>query len=155
MKESAAVDQTLGAYLIQFLLSANLSSQAVAQIAAAWTGDQLSAYPEGENFLTAWISAWKNEDGARLFYRAYQTVLEHRHRLRFAAPPGLNDTLQVELTGNASMLLQLKGQFVLLLDGPGPAPSRQLADDIWQSLDAASESTTIPFDTAKALFQSF
>jgi hypothetical protein len=105
--------------------------------------------------LTAWISAWKNEDDARLFYRAYRTVLERRHRLRFAAPTGPNDTLLGEPAGNASVLLQLKGQFVLLLDGPGPARSRQLADDIWQSLDAASESTTIPFDSARALFQSF
>jgi hypothetical protein len=58
MKESAAIDQTLGAYLIQLLLSSSLSSQAVAQIAAAWSGDQLSAYLEEEDFLTAWISAW-------------------------------------------------------------------------------------------------
>jgi hypothetical protein len=154
MKESAAVDQTWGAYLIQFLLSSTLSSQAVAQIAAAWTGDQLSAYPERENFLTAWVSAWKSEDDARLFYRAYQTVLERRHRLRFVASPGLNDALQAEPAGNGSMLLQLKGRFVLLLDGLSPARTRQLADDIWQSLDAASESTTISFDSARAVFQS-
>jgi hypothetical protein len=152
MKESAVVDQTLGAYLIQFLLSSNLSSQAAGQISAAWTGDQLSAYSEGENVLTAWISAWRNDDDARLFYRTYQTALERRHRLRFAAPPGLNDTLQAATMGNGSMLLQRKGQFVLLLDGPSPARSRQLADDIWQSLDAESESIVIPFDSAGARF---
>jgi len=154
MKESAVVDQTLGAYLIQFLLSSNLSSQAAGQISAAWTGDQLSAYSEGENVLTAWISAWRNDDDARLFYRTYQTALERRHRLRFAAPPGLNDTLQAATMGNGSILLQRKGQFVLLLDGPSPARCRQLADDIWQSLDAESESIVIPFDSARALFQS-
>jgi hypothetical protein len=153
MKESAAVDQILGSYLIPSLLSSNLSSQAVAQIAASWTGDQLSAYSQGENFLTAWISAWKNEDDGRLFYRAYQTVLERRRRLRFATPPGLNDTLQAEPAGTGSMLLQLKGPFVLLLDGLSPLRARQLADDIWQSLDAETEST-IPFDSARALFQS-
>jgi len=37
---------------------------------------------------------------------------------------------------NGSMLLQLKGRFVLVLDGPSPARSRQLADDVWQGLDA-------------------
>jgi hypothetical protein len=41
---------------------------------------------------------------------------------------------------------------VLLLDGPSPARSRQLADDIWQSLDAESESITIPFDSAGTRF---
>jgi hypothetical protein len=153
MKDSAIVDQTLGAYLVQFLLSSDFSSQAAAQIAAAWTGDQLSAYPEGENFLTAWISAWKNADDARRFYRTYQTVLERRHRLRFGASPGQNDTLQVEPTGNGSMLLQLKGPFVLLLDGPGSSRSRQVADDIWQSLNAETESTVIPFESATGHFQ--
>jgi hypothetical protein len=103
--------------------------------------------------LTAWISAWRNEDDARLFYRAYQTVLERRHRLRFAAPAGLHDTLQIEAAGNGSMLLQLKGPFVLLLDGPSTARTRQLADDLWQSLDTETESTIIPFDSATAHFQ--
>jgi hypothetical protein len=153
MKETPAVDQTLGAYLIQFLLSANLSSQAAAQIAAAWTGDQLSVYPDGENFLTAWISAWRNKDDARLFYRAYRTVLERRHRLRFAAPAGPNDTLLGEPAGNAWMMLQLREPFVLLLDGSSAARARQLAGDIWQSLDAETESTIIPFDSATGHFQ--
>ena len=44
MKESAVVDQTLGEYLVQLLLTSNLSRQEASQIAAAWTGDQLSAY---------------------------------------------------------------------------------------------------------------
>ena len=48
MKESAVVDQTLGEYLVQLLLTLNLSRQEASQIAAAWTGDQLSAYLEGE-----------------------------------------------------------------------------------------------------------
>jgi len=152
MNESATVDQTLGASLVPFLLSSNLSSQALAQITGAWAGDQLSAYPDGENLLTAWISAWRNDDDARLFYRSYRTALERRHRFRFAEPPGLNETLQSAPTGNGSMLLQLKGRFVLLLDGPSPARSRQLADDIWQSLDAESESITIPFDSAGTRF---
>jgi hypothetical protein len=152
MQEGAAVDQTLGAYLIQFLLSSNLSSEALGQITAAWTGDQLSAYPDGESFLTAWISAWRSDEDARLFYRSYQTALERRHRLRFAEHPGLNDTLQAAPTGNGSMLLQLTGRFVLLLDGPSPARSRQLADAVWQGLDAESESTTMPFDSARSSF---
>jgi hypothetical protein len=154
MKENPTVDQTLGAYLIQLLLSSNLSSQALGQITAAWTGDQLSAYSDGENFLTAWISTWRSDEDARLFYRSYQTALERRHRLRFAEHPGLNDTLQAAPSGNGSMLLQLRGRFVLLLDGPSPARSRQLADDVWQGLDAESESIIIPFDSANIRFQS-
>ena len=50
MTESATVDQTLGEYLVQLLLTSNLTRQEARQIAAGWTGDQLSAYLEGEIF---------------------------------------------------------------------------------------------------------
>jgi hypothetical protein len=42
MKEGAIVDQTLGEFLVQLLLTSNLARQEARQIAAGWTGDQLS-----------------------------------------------------------------------------------------------------------------
>ena len=39
--------------------------------------------------------------------------------------------------------------FVLLLDGTTPTRSRQLADEVWKNLEAETESTVIPFDSAK------
>ena len=153
MKESAVVDQTLGEYLVQLLLALNLSRQEASQIAAAWTGDQLSAYQEGDNLLTAWITAWKKDDDARAFYRAYQNLLQRLHRLRFAASPGQTDSVQAELPGKRLILLQLEGPFVLLLDGTTPTRSMQLADEVWKNLDAETESTVIPFDSAKGLPQ--
>ena len=149
MKESAVVDQTLGEYLVQLLLTSNLSRQEASQMAAAWTGDQLSAYLEGEHLLTAWITAWKTDEDARAFYRAYQNLLQRRHRLRFAASPGRTDSVQAELPGDRLILLQLEGPFVLLLDGTTPTRSLQLADEVWKNLDAQTESTVIPFDSAK------
>jgi hypothetical protein len=149
MKESAVVDQTLGEYLVQLLLTSNLSRQEASQIAAAWTGDQLSAYLEGEHLLTAWITAWKKDEAARAFYRAYQNLLARLHRLRFAASPGRTDSVQAELPGDRLILLQLVGSFVLLLDGTTPTRSMQLADEVWKNLDAETEYTVIPFDSAK------
>ena len=149
MKESAVVDQTLGEYLVQLLLTLNLSRQEASQIAAAWTGDQLSVYLEGDNLLTAWITAWKKDEDARAFYRAYQNLLQRLHRLRFAASPGRTDSVQAELPGDRLILLQLEGPFVLLLDGTTPTRSMQLADEVWKNLDAETESTVIPFDSAK------
>ena len=149
MKESAVVDQMLGEYLVQLLLTSNLSRQEASQMAAAWTGDQLSAYLEGEHLLTAWITAWKTDEDARAFYRAYQNLLQRRHRLRFAASPGRTDSVQAELPGDRLILLQLEGLFVLLLDGTTPTRSLQLADEVWKNLDAQTESTVIPFDSAK------
>ena len=58
------VDQMVGEYIIQLLLTSNLSRQEASPMAAAWTGDQLSAYLEGEHLLTAWITAWKKDEDA-------------------------------------------------------------------------------------------
>jgi hypothetical protein len=88
----------------------------------------------------------KNRRSRTGFCCAYQTLLGHR--LRFAVPAGRNDSLQAAQGGEGSMLLQLKGKFVLLLDAPTPARAMQLADDVWQSLDAETEPVVIPFDLA-------
>jgi hypothetical protein len=153
MKEGAVVDQTLGEYLVQLLLTSNLTRQEARQIAAGWTGDQLSAYLEGENLLTAWITAWKKDEDARAFYRAYQNLLQRRHRFRFAASPGRTDSVQAEVPGGRLILLQIEGPFVLLLDGTTPTRSMQLADEVWKNLDAETENAVIPFDSAKGLPQ--
>jgi hypothetical protein len=79
IKEPRVVDQTMGEYLIQQLLTSSLSLPEATQTAAGWTGDRLSAYREGENSLTAWVSAWKTDEAAQVFCRAYQTLLEQRH----------------------------------------------------------------------------
>jgi hypothetical protein len=47
------------------------------------------------------------------------------------------------------ILLQLEGSFVLLLDGTTPTRSMQLAAEVWKNLDAETEYTVIPFDSAK------
>jgi hypothetical protein len=153
MKESAVVDQMVGEYLVQLLLTSNLSRQEASPIAAAWTGDQLSAYLEGEHLLTAWITAWKKDEDARAFYRAYQNLLARRHRVRFAASPGRTDSVQAELPGDRLIVLQIEGPFVLFLDGTTPTRSMQLADEIWKNLETETESTVIPFDSAKGLPQ--
>ena len=68
MKERAVVDQTLGEYLVQLLLLSRLSRQEASQIAASWTGDQLSAYQDGEHTLTVWITAWQSDQDAQSFF---------------------------------------------------------------------------------------
>jgi hypothetical protein len=153
MNEPAVVDQTLGEYLIQLLLSASVSRKEATQIAAASTGDQLTGYLHGENLLIAWISAWKSEKDAQAFYRAYQALLEGRHRVRFSRSAARNDSLQAGPSGGSAMLLQRRGPFVLLLDGLASAEALPLADEIWRNLDAETESIVIPFESAKRAAQ--
>ena len=72
MKGSATVDQTLGEFLVQLLLTSNLRARKRGKSPLAEPVTKLYAYLEGENLLTAWITAWKKDEDARAFYRAYQ-----------------------------------------------------------------------------------
>jgi hypothetical protein len=113
----------------------------------------LSAYPHGEDLVTAWITGWKNEKEAQVFYRAYRALLERHHRLRFVGSAGRGDRLQAGRSDGPSMLLQTRGTFVLLLDGLAAAQALPLADEIWTNLDAETESIVIPFESAKRAAQ--
>lgn len=149
IKAAAVVDQTLGEHLVQVLLTSSVPRQQAAEIAAGFTGDQLTAYPHGEDLVTAWITGWKNEKEAQVFYRAYRALLEGHHRLRFVDSAGRGNRLQAGRSGGPSMLLQTTGTFVLLLDGLAAARALPLADEIWTNLDAETESIVIPFESAK------
>ena len=61
-KGNAVLDETLGEYRIQILLGSNQPREEARQIAAGWTGDHLSAYPDGDGLITAWISAWSRSE---------------------------------------------------------------------------------------------
>lgn len=149
MKERAAVEQTLGEHLIRVLLSSARAGGEAAQLASRWRGDLLLAYQDGENLVTAWISAWNAAKDAVKFFRAYEAVLARHHRLRFESSAGRNDSLQAEFAGGRSMVLQVKGSLVLLLDGMVSAQSVELGKEIWSDLETETESTVIPFETAK------
>jgi hypothetical protein len=154
MKPPAVVDQMLGEYLVQLLLMSRLSRQEATQIAASWTGDQLSAYQDGEPTVTVWITAWQSDQDAQVFFRVYQSLLEQSHRLRFQSPAGGGPGIQAELSGGRLMLLQIKGKFVLLLDGAAATRAGQLSNAVWQDLDVETESTVLFFESAKAATQS-
>jgi hypothetical protein len=153
MKESPVVEQTLGEYLVRLLLSAARSAKEAERIASGWQGDLLRAYKEGNSLATIWISSWKTDKEANEFFRAYLDVLEKAHRIRFQASANQNGSIQAEVTGGRSMLLQVKGAAVLLLDGLTSARSVGIAQDIWRDLETEKESTEIPFESARSFGQ--
>jgi hypothetical protein len=147
-KEKAVMEQTLGEYLIQVLLASSYSRRDAALIASGWTGDTLSAYPDGANPMTIWLSAWNNDDAGQDFYRALQTVLERRNRLRFATSRP-SDGLMADSGAGRSVVLQTKGSLVLLVDGVASARAAETSEAIWKELEIGTESPAIPFETAK------
>jgi hypothetical protein len=149
MKEAAVIDQTLGEYLTQILLASSHSHSEAARIASGWAGDHLSAYLEGENLITCWVSAWDNEPSAQKFSRAFETVLARRHGLRFETPAGQKNDLQA-VGGGRSTLIQVRGSLVLFLDGLASTRVLESTERIWQELETGTDSTVIPFDSAKS-----
>jgi hypothetical protein len=148
-KEEAVIEQTVGEYLVQVLLATSHSRQEAALIASGWTGDYLSAYADGNNLNTIWLSAWNDDDGAQKFFRALQTVFEGRHRLRFEVSPRPSDGLKADFGAGRSVVLQAKGSLVLLLDGVASARAAETSEAIWKELEIGRESPPIPFETAK------
>jgi hypothetical protein len=148
-KESAAIDETLGEYRIQILLSLNQARKDAERIASRWSGDHLSAYPDGEGMITAWISAWSGDQEARDFQRAFRATLERRHRVRFDESPGQPDGWKVNLRTGRSMILQVRGTAALFLDGVATARALEVSEEIWKDLEIAQESVDLPFDSAQ------
>ncbi len=148
-KESAVLDETLGEYRIQILLGSNQPREEARQIAAGWTGDHLSAYPDGDGLITAWITAWSSDKEARDFQRAFRAVLERRHRVRFDETPGQPDSSKADLRTGRSMVLQTRGAVVLFLDGIASARALEVSEENWKNLEIAPESVDLPFESAK------
>ncbi len=148
-KESAVFDETLGENRIQILLGLNQPRKDAGRIASRWTGDHLSAYPDGEGMITAWISAWSGDKEAQDFQRAFRAALERRHRVRFDESPGQPDGWKINLRTGRSMVLQVRGTTVLFLDGVATARALEVSEEIWKNLEIAPESADLPFDTAR------
>jgi hypothetical protein len=148
-KESSVLDETLGEYRIQILLGSNQPREEAGQIAAGWIGDQLSAYPDGDGLITAWISAWSGDKEARDFQHAFRAVLERRHRVRFDETPGQPDNWKTNLRTGRSMVLQARGAVVLFLDGIASTRALEVSEESWKDLEIAPESVDLPFESAK------
>jgi hypothetical protein len=153
MKESPIMEQTLGEYLARLLLSSVRSAKEAERIASGWQDDLLRAYKEGDSVTTIWISSWKTDKEATHFFRAYSEVLEKAHRIRFQPKADRNGSLQAEFPGSRSMLLEVKGPTVLLLDGPMPTRSAEIAQDVWRDLETDKEAPAIPFELARSFDQ--
>lgn len=147
------MDETLGEFLIQSLLSQTLSQGEARQAAAGWGGDSLLAFRQGEELVLGWVTAWDDREKAREFYRSYRRALERRHGFSLESSQSGVDVLISPPKSNRSLLLQIKDHFVLFLDGI-PAPrSAEIAGTIWNDLETGAEPE--PLDLAGRSPQAF
>ncbi|MBI2090073.1 MAG: hypothetical protein HYT78_15270 [Deltaproteobacteria bacterium] len=142
------VEETLGEFTLRLLLSQILSKAEAERVAAGWTGDTLLAFRDGEELILGWVIAWENPAEARGFFAAYRRVLEKRYGPVLEASSAGNDAL-VSREGAHPLLLQIKDNFVFVLDGM-PAPrSTEVAAGLWAELETTREPPQVPFDLVR------
>ena len=147
-KENPVVEQSLGEDAIIGLLSRETSASA--DIAAAWRGDQLFAFTESGNPTIVWFSSWRTEDQAQEFLRAYQAVLQARHRIRFRSASGQkNGALVTRAPEQRGWLLQRSGTVVLLASTFPASRLTDLAADAWKDLEIDNETMELRFESAR------
>jgi hypothetical protein len=149
MKDSPAVEQSLGEYLIRGLLATANSLKHASDSAAQWRGDQLFAFADGENLVTVWFSAWQSAADAAAFQAAFRAVLERRQRVRFDAKAALLTSTYRGLThDNRGVWLQANGPAVIFISGVPSDRLSAFADTAWQDLEIEADSTALRFDSA-------
>ena len=152
-RDKMIMDETLGEFLIQSLLSQTLSQGEARQAAAGWSGDSLLAFQQGEELALGWVTAWDNREKAREFYRSYRRAIERRHGFSLDSSQSGVDVLISPPQSNRSLLLQFKDRFVLFLDGIPPPRSAEIAGTIWNDLETGAEPE--PLDLAGRSPQAF
>lgn len=153
MKQSALLEQTLGEFFIRLMLTSVRSAKEAVPIASDWQGDELAVYQEGDDFVTAWISSWKNDASARIFFRAYGDALARHHRVRLDSSADQKEKLQAQFPGGRSMVLQVKGSMVLFLHGLPLAQSLDVAVGTWRDLETVTEPTITPLELGRRSLQ--
>jgi hypothetical protein len=150
MKNSPAVEQSLGEYLIRGLLvTANPFKQA-SDSAAQWRGDQLFVFADGDNLITVWFSAWQSAADAATFQAAFRAVLEKQPRIRFADKTELpTSALSGRTRDNRGVWLQSNGPVVVFISGVASERLTSFADTAWQDLEIEADATALRFDSAR------
>lgn len=142
------VEETLGEFTLRLLLARTLAKEEAEKVAAGWTGDTLIAFRDGKELILGWVVAWENPVEARQFLAAYRRFLEKRYGPVSEASSSGGATL-ISHDGAHPLLLQIKDNFVFLLDGL-PAPrSTEVAAGLWGELEATREPQQIPFDLVR------
>lgn len=150
MKAGPLVEQTIGEYLLRGMLANEHPIKVASSIAGAWRGDQLFAFQDGENFVTAWFSSWNAEHDAVAFQRNYRTVLEKRQRVRFDAPAGQTAPSFSGISRDGrGVALQVNGPVVMFLSGVPANRLSAYAEEAWRDLEVDPDSTVLRFDSAR------
>ena len=152
-KDGLAVEQSFGEQLIRGLLAGEIDPKLAGDTAAAWRGDDLFTFQDGEQTTTAWYSAWTSPHQAVAFHNAYKQVLARGQRIRFEtlSETSMLYSLHGRTRDNRGVSLQAQGPVVLLLSGVPIDRLSERADEAWRDLEIESDATVIRFDSVRRL----
>ncbi|GAK58273.1 hypothetical protein U27_05246 [Candidatus Vecturithrix granuli] len=130
---------TLGEFNIHLLLDGFLPEEQARLASAGWDGDRFGLYEHtmnGKLFL-AWYTIWDTPRDAREFFEIYAAMLAKRH-VGHSENQVLGDriTAVTWTTETGTILLELRGSDVLLLDGFPEQFQEDIMTTFWQSVKA-------------------
>ncbi len=135
---------TLGEFNISLLLDGYLPAADAKIASSGWDGDRFVLFEhfrnsdsQKQNLLLAWYTTWDSEKESRDFFHKYAMFLEKRYggdKTESSSIPVLPvpDIQQWSLSGG-EVLLERRGQDVLLLDGVASENLEFLREHFWNS----------------------
>lgn len=102
-------------------------------MAEGWDGDRYVVWRNSDDeILIAWYTTWDNIDDAEEFYSFYQ--LANKKKNISSGNTSSGDDYNMTLAGEDSMFIQIKGQDVIILEGPLDEDGFfEFADLLWDS----------------------
>ena len=130
---------TLGEFNIRLLLDSYLPLAEARRASIGWDGDRFGLYEhsETEQLLLAWYTTWDTEEDAREFFHMYAVVLEKRYANSAKTATALASLSEeqhhrVWNTDKGNVLIELRGNDVLILDGIPEALQKETFQHLWE-----------------------
>jgi hypothetical protein len=146
LSSPAMIEETMGQFIIQALLAAYVSADEAARSAAGWAADTLLAVVKADELVLAWLTAWDNPEQAVEFNRSFRVAIEKRLNVGLKPFAEDQEVLTSWSDNGDNVLLQLRGNFVLYLDGIRRAQALEITQEFWQNLEREKLREPLPLE---------
>lgn len=139
-----AHEDTLGEFIIGFILRQFCDPASASLSAEGWGGDRVVLFenPAEKKNILALFCVWDSRRDAEEFFWSYQDAVKNKHLQAKVVDTG-EEGLRLWEAEEGNILLEIKGRGVLVLEGVSGQVREQLRNKIWDSqeslIDAAAK----------------
>lgn len=129
-----AHEDTLGEFIIGFILRQFCDPASASLSAEGWGGDRVVLFenPAEKKSILALFCVWDSRRDAEEFFWSYQDAVKNKHLQAKVVDTG-EQGLRLWEAEEGNILLEIKGRGVLVLEGPSGQVREQLRSKIWDS----------------------